>query len=140
MKKIEEKEKEKSSSELIPANSFLEVFKYRQFVRNYIKFDQNLVLAYKATFGDDGTAVGRIIKKAAAILEKSQVQLELQALLPTDQELTDVIKKAIGAPVPAVIGWGDKHRFMETALELKGHINKKELGGITNNVVMFVKE
>src|SRR3990167_895200 len=121
-------------------NTFLETFKYKQFARNFVKYNGDVPKAYEVTFGGNSASVKKLFQKANAILERPEVQFEIKELLPTDEELTDVIKKAIGTPTEPLITWSDKHKYVKTSLEMKGYIGTDVKPSVTNNVVMFVKE
>ncbi len=123
----------------LPVDSFVREFKYKQFARNFVALNGDVERAFRRTFGDMGSARSLVLRKGDAILARPEVEMEIQHLLPSDQELNSVISKAIAAPTGPLIGWSEKHKYVETALKLKGYLGKDDDGGTTNNVVMFVE-
>lgn len=124
----------------LPVDSFVREFKYKQFARNFVALNGDVEGAFRKTFGDMDSARATILRRADAILMRPEVEMEINSLLPTDQELNRVIANAIAAPTDPLISWADKHKYVATALELRGRIRQKEgVGGNTTNVVMFVE-
>ena len=119
-------------------NNYLETFKYKQFARNYVLTNGDDRKAYLMTFGQ-GDSPMKMFANANSILQKPEVQLEIQKLLPTEQDLAEVIQSALDAPVPTFIKWSEKHQFVETALKLRGYL-KPEAVKTQVNIGMVIKE
>ena len=52
----------------------------------------------------------------------------------SEQRLTDIISDAIGTETPNTIDWSTKHRYIDTALRLKGYLNKDSVSNTQVNI------
>ena len=71
-------------------------------------------------------------------LKRVEVQRSIAERLPSDVVLSREIKRAISAETPKNIDWKGKHRFIETALKLKGYLNDKPQSNV--NVALVIRK
>ena len=104
---------------------------------NIKKANGNVLLAYKMTFPDVMGKLAEFENEAVT----AKIPTELQDGLPDNAKLASVIKKALTSKVEDPISWNEKHKFLETALKLKGLIGPGHEGNKTQiNIGTFIKE
>ena len=88
----------------------------------YIENGLNGTQAYKSLKGKhiDNKVAGVM---SSRLLAKDNVQKEIVALLPKEDEDTSVIKEAYNARRSKEISWKDLRGYTELSLRLKGHLN-----------------
>ena len=109
------------------SSSFFEVFKNKQYAKNFLLYKMDPEKAYIATFGEDAYKNAR--QAGIQALEDPAVQNEIQSLLPADHDTASIIKEAYAAPTPAEISWSDKHKYLETVMKVKNQLGKDREGG-----------
>lgn len=120
-------------------DTFHESYKKKEFAKNFILTKGDLVKTYNLTFPEKQTDEYKAKYRALKILDNLSVQDTITELLPSDNDLADVINQAIRAQVDEPISWGEKHRYLDTALKMKGHL--KDEGNKTQvNIGMVIKE
>ena len=119
------------------SNSFFEVFKHKEFAKNFILCKLDPEKAFIATFGEDAYKNSR--KAGIQALENPGVQNEIQALMPSNSDTARIIKAAYNAPTPKEISWGDKLRYVETVMDSKGQLSKKKEGEGNVNVGVVIE-
>lgn len=92
----------------------------RAFPVEYVKNGFNGTRAYLAIRPNASTETARV--EASKTLAKHNVKKAIADLLPSDRYHRDIIKKALDQEVEMPMSWGDKHKFLRTSLELKGHL------------------
>lgn len=116
--------------------NFYDSFMKKEFAKNFL-ITRDPGKAYEMTFPDKPVKFPKTV--GMHLLEKALVQTEIKALLPSDEEVAGLIKAALSAPVEGEISWGEKHKYMETSLKLKGHL-RNEPNQTQINVGMVIKE
>lgn len=94
----------------------------RAFPAEYIKHGLNGTRAYQAIKARQGTSITRQSASilASRQLDKVSVQDKIRALLPSEETEAGVIRDALATKPRKDMSWGEKHRYLETSLKLKG--------------------
>lgn len=109
----------------------------RQFPLEYIANGLNGTRAYKAIKVNATEQTARV--EASRLLAKPNIQKTILELLPSDEVESRVIKQALSTKPRKEMSWGEKHRYLETSLKLKGYLKDNSN---TNNIQvnMVIKE
>lgn len=123
----------------MPIQPTKDEIKAETFAEAYIKHGMNGTRAYQELSKQRSR---RLTDKSASVqssrmLRKDRVQKALHELLPDESIISKQIKKAITAETPKNIDWKAKHRFIETALKLKGYLSDKPSSNV--NVALVIK-
>ena len=100
------------------------------FPASYVAHGLNGTRAYKAL----KPYVSRDTARAEAppILALPSIQERIRALLPSEKVESKVIHDALNAEVRRDMSWGEKHKYLETSLKLKGLLQNTTQQGSTN--------
>lgn len=120
------------SGELIDHPYFAE-FKDKQFARNFLLSKGDLKKSFELTFGFKGTP-----REMDTMLNRPLVQREIDKLLPSEMEIKRILAEAFAAKTPGIMKWGDKHKFLETVLIMKGHLKKDDDKKTQVNIAMVI--
>ena len=116
--------------------SLKEDIKADHFVDAYIKHGMNGKRAYKSLSPQvtDETAM----TQASRLLRKDKVQKALKDRIPNEQKLSKIITSALEAETPKGMDWKTKHRYLETALKLKGYLQNEQQQ--TTNIALVIRK
>lgn len=110
-----------------------------KFSQLYIKNRFSGTKAIKEMYGYEDNKV--CSNKASIYLKREQVRRRIvELLLGDDYKEVQTIVKALKAETPVTISWRDKHKFVETALELKGLLNKDKTPNTDIKIGLVINE
>lgn len=110
--------------------------KIAHFADNYIKEGMNGKRAYQKLRPKvkDTTAM----VEASKLLTKPKVQKAIADRMPSDSKLSSIISTALEEKPKQDIDWSTKHKYLVTALKLKGYLNDEHTS--TVNVGLFTSK
>ena len=109
--------------------------KQKAFADEYL-LDFNASRAYKKIYKQDNDKTCEV--SASKLLSNTKVRKQVLDRLPSEIKTADIITKALNRKTPDNISWKDIHRFVNTALKLKGYLGDKpqtdiKIGLVVNN-------
>jgi hypothetical protein len=118
----------------MPKSIIKEDSKIEKFANEYVENGMNGTQAYKALspLVTDATAG----TQSTRLLKKDKTKKAIAERLLKDSSISKVINQAITEIPKAPMDWSTKHKYIVTALKLKGYL--KDEGSKSVNVGLFV--
>ena len=110
--------------------------KIEHFADAYIKNGMNGTKAYQAVVTTVGPRTAEV--QAHRLLSKDKTKKAIADRMPSDALLSNVIKEAITEKPKQDIDWSTKHKYIVTALKLKGYL--KDEHNTSVNVGLFTSK
>lgn len=114
------------------------IYQKQEFAKNFaLSKDKDPKKVFIKTFPDIKNPRANGLK----LLEEEYVKAELQALLPSNQDIAKMVGQAIHAPNKEEdISWRDKHQYIETVLKVGGYLKNNEGDKNQINVGIVIEE